>query len=444
LPGSAAPDPPPPEPLAESFSVGANDPLVALGVHPADILIAGPDVAIPCYNLGLWCTDPNSGAVDDLTGLAYDYDFVAIDLPPVEFSVAPGSSGVTGTSVRLESDCSPGEPQADVFETALTGSNQQDIDGNGAACGANLGLGIGLEERADFDNLDALERDPYLFVDLNRDSVPEAPVYLTLAPGSPSLVAYGGTPADVLMTVGASDPVVWAPSAALGLVSGDVIDALCVNDNGNGVYEGAADRVLFSLAAGSPSLVTLGTSAASLLRPGPAVTYGPGQLGLESGDDVDALKCAADDRDGDTYFDIADNCPAWANPGQGLPPWPIPANDDDCDATTTPGETFMGTLPLRHCPLTGRADGIDNDGDTLIDELKEGTNDEAPDAWPSDADDDQDADIGDVIFLFSGKVLNPPSYAQRSDFDNNGSINIGDVIIGFSYRAHVFDVCTVP
>jgi hypothetical protein len=148
------------------------------------------------------------------------------------------------------------------------------------------------------------------------------------------------------------------------------------------------------------------------------------------------------DADGDGVPDGSDNCPAWPNPGQALPPWPVPPDDPDCDGSPSASEDYMVTLPLVHCPATGRSDGIDNDGDTLIDEVGEGANDEAPDAWPSDADDDQDADIGDVIVLFSGKVLNPPSYTERSDFDNNGSINIGDVIIGFSVRAHVFDVCT--
>jgi hypothetical protein len=94
----------------------------------------------------------------------------------------------------------------------------------------------------------------------------------------------------------------------------------------------------------------------------------------------------------------------------------------------------MGTLPLLACPGTGTADGVDNDGDTAVDESGEGSNDEDPDAWPSDADDNQRVNIGDVIALFSGKVLNPPAYDSRSDFDASGDIDVGDVIIGFGNK----------
>ena len=91
----------------------------------------------------------------------------------------------------------------------------------------------------------------------------------------------------------------------------------------------------------------------------------------------------------------------------------------------------MGTLALVACPATGVADGVDNNGDTVVDESGEGTNDEDQDAWPPDADDNQRTNIGDVIVLFSGKILNPPAYQQRSDFGMDGDIDIGDVIIGF-------------
>jgi hypothetical protein len=99
----------------------------------------------------------------------------------------------------------------------------------------------------------------------------------------------------------------------------------------------------------------------------------------------------------------------------------------------------MGTLPLVHCAATGVADGIDNDGDTVIDETGEGVNDEDPDAWPPDADDDQDADVGDVLALFYGKIFNPPAYSPRSDFDGDGDIDVGDVL-GLFY-GKVFTSC---
>jgi len=91
----------------------------------------------------------------------------------------------------------------------------------------------------------------------------------------------------------------------------------------------------------------------------------------------------------------------------------------------------MVTLPLLACPATGAADGVDNDGDTAVDESGEGASDEEPDAWPPDADDNQRVNIGDVILLFSGRVLTPPAYVSRSDFDADGDIDVGDVIAGF-------------
>jgi len=137
------------------------------------------------------------------------------------------------------------------------------------------------------------------------------------------------------------------------------------------------------------------------------------------------------DADADGVPDGSDNCPAWPNPGQALPPWPVPLDDPDCDGFSSAVESYMGTLPLVACPATGTADGVDNDGDTAVDETGEGANDEEPDAWPPDADDNQRVNIGDVIKLFSGTILNPPAYVRRSDFDASGDIDIGDVIIGF-------------
>jgi len=96
------------------------------------------------------------------------------------------------------------------------------------------------------------------------------------------------------------------------------------------------------------------------------------------------------DADGDGQWDPFDPCPT--------------ASDCDADSFDDGIEMLVGTDPLISC---------------------------GPGAWPPDADDDQDADIGDVIILFFGRVLNPPSYVARSDFDADGNIDIGDVIIAF-------------
>lgn len=142
-----------------------------------------------------------------------------------------------------------------------------------------------------------------------------------------------------------------------------------------------------------------------------------------------------DDDDGDGVPDDSDSCATWRNPGQALPPWPVPTDDTDCDHFATSGENYAGTLWPIACPATGIANGVDDDGDTQVDESGEGGNDEHPDAWPSDANDDQDADVGDVIQLFgNGKLLidsSSPLYDARSDMNGDGDLNVGDILQAF-------------
>ncbi len=114
--------------------------------------------------------------------------------------------------------------------------------------------------------------------------------------------------------------------------------------------------------------------------------------------------CPAD-ADADAVCDAFDNCPNWPNPSQALPPWPVPANDPDCDGFTSAIETFVGTGPLIQC-------GTDN--------------------WPPDlapATRDQVVNIRDAAeFRF---VWNSTSgdgrYVKRKDLNADGSINILDV-----------------
>jgi uncharacterized repeat protein (TIGR01451 family) len=104
----------------------------------------------------------------------------------------------------------------------------------------------------------------------------------------------GATPADVLVLHAGIEPIKWADGITdLGLTAGDEIDALCVKEDGSGVYD-SEDQVLFSLAPGSPSLAARSASAADLWIPGhPAVPfYQAALLGLQSSDDVTALMCS--------------------------------------------------------------------------------------------------------------------------------------------------------
>ncbi|MCH7484470.1 MAG: thrombospondin type 3 repeat-containing protein [Chloroflexi bacterium] len=108
------------------------------------------------------------------------------------------------------------------------------------------------------------------------------------------------------------------------------------------------------------------------------------------------------DWDADGVPDASDNCPAWPNSGQGLPPWPIPVDDSDCDGFDDAAETFLSTDPGMAC----------DDGLGLPD-------------WPPDFDDNKAVDIVDVL------ALKPVfgAISVRHDLDaSGGPVNIVDVL----------------
>lgn len=293
---------------------------------------SGPRVGLECASLGLTPDGCDSvGAGDAITALAFGSDFLPFRKAEVAFSVAPGSTGAVGTAVRAEAECTTPEPQGDEFASALDATNAQVFDENDSSCsGAAAKPAIGA------DDLDGLDRKSPSSVDLDGDKDPEKAVYFALAPGSPSLDflpttgdpsaavigevsgALGdltsftapevlaeavatladppgfkqASPADLLRVNPRLRPAygVFATAAQLGLQSGDVLDGVCLIENGDGIY-GPLDVVLFSLAPGSPTLSSLGASAASLLRPGPVVAIGAPSMGLQGSDDVDAMKC---------------------------------------------------------------------------------------------------------------------------------------------------------
>lgn len=97
------------------------------------------------------------------------------------------------------------------------------------------------------------------------------PVYFTLTPSSPSLPSLvGANPsgADIVFDPQPLAPgteSVFAKAASLGLLVGDVIDAMIIyDDNADGVFN-QVDTVIFSLGRNSPSLALLGATAADLL-----------------------------------------------------------------------------------------------------------------------------------------------------------------------------------
>jgi hypothetical protein len=279
---------PPPQAQGQSFSVALNSPLTATGVQPADILGIGGGPLIACQNMSPLCRF--TGAQDELQGLSYGYDFVAYEeLPALQFSVGPGSTGQAGTAVNVEAMCPVPEPFADVFESPLGHVNHQDLDGDGQSCGGNGGFGLGLTEN---DDVDALERDPCKFVDLNCDGDAEKPILFTLAPNSPSLAYFGASSADILISGIGYGTLVWASAAELGLdAAGDAIDALCIWENGSGVFD-EGDRVLFSLTANSATVLNSAFGPADLIRPGPRTGLPANALGLDDDDELDAVLCS--------------------------------------------------------------------------------------------------------------------------------------------------------
>ena len=250
---------------------------------------------IPCNQLGLisdGCDDGGDGDQDDVDALSYGGDFeVADDL--IAFSPAPGTVGLSGTDVALQAGCSPSQAQADEFTTALDGTNALVFDGDGLGGGCPTGPSLGLAEVPASDDLDALAGEPVSSVDTDNDGVPNEAVFFSLAPGSPTLVDRGRDPADILWTVDGLAPGLYASAETLGLQSGDDIDALCLADEVPSLhsFNAAVDTVLFSLASGSPTLATLGASAADVLGPGPLVIYEAAELGLQEADDLNAMKC---------------------------------------------------------------------------------------------------------------------------------------------------------
>lgn len=122
--------------------------------------------------------------------------------------------------------------------------------------------------------------------------------YYTLSSTSPSLSLLGGASgSDIFFDFNITAPgseSVFARFEQIGLRVGDDIDGLSVcDDNLNGVFDGT-DQVLFSLKRGSPTLSTLGASAADIFsfRAGGTLQIfeTATNLGLRPGDNIDTLK----------------------------------------------------------------------------------------------------------------------------------------------------------
>ena len=353
-------------PETPSYSVSR----AASRFHPADILALVPEVArvgagqapyvrISCRNLGL--SEEGCSAVlpqDNVDALSFGSPTEPSEGDALDFSVSPGTLGAEGSAVAAQHLCPPAEPglspepESDIYRTALDGMNVLLFDGNGpvGACQTAFPLGL-LEAISARDDLNAFAFHDPSIVDQDSDGAPEAGLYFSLDAGSPSLEHFGYAAGDVLRAMGDGAPQVFASAETLGLQQGDDLDGLCLEESGDSAY-GSSDRLLFSLAPGSPTLVEIGAGPGDILRPGmpPRVAHRAGDLGLAAGDNVNALSCGAS---------------LLATRGSG---------DANCDGATN---SIDATLLLQHIagllnaiPCEDQADvnggGIDSTDVTLI------------------------------------------------------------------------------
>jgi len=262
------------------FSVGPNG---ASGCDPADILAipgttgipcggtGSPDVLIRCSALTFAESCAGSGgagpqANDDVRGLSFGE---AIGDPAIYFGVTGSSQGCPNSGVRTEAAFSAGDD-----EYVVIPGGSQGCVGNNAIYVTGESLGI-----KDGDELDDFSWPS------TAPGVGTQP-YFTLAPGSPSLARIPAVASDILTRAsGSGAPTIAVNHSALGLQSGDAIDAMCM------FSPPSVGGVSFSLAPGSPSLTAFGFSSADLLVAGPVLATSASQLGLLTIDDVDGLKC---------------------------------------------------------------------------------------------------------------------------------------------------------
>jgi len=141
-----------------------------------------------------------------------------------------------------------------------------------------------------------------------------------------------------------------------------------------------------------------GCNVAIEIAPSGAIYYTGDEYAVD--DTILRLKI---DSDSDGVIDGTDNCPAWVNAAQGLPPWSVPARDPDCDGFSTAVETSAGTDPHVHCGAG---------------------------AWPPDINDDGFADITDISLVGDsfGKAV-PPAPARHDVAPDppDGVVDITDI-----------------
>lgn len=271
-----------------SFSVAAGGPS---GFAGAAILTIDPlSVPFSPSSFGL-------GGGDDIDALSYGVDRIrdlVVAHRPVDFrfSVDDRSIGERSpeSEVYRQGIARGHEAHGDEFRVLPPlppgGTNELVLDET-----FHIGLRV-------CDDMDALTAQDPGSVDQDGNGVPDRPVYFSLAADSPWLrgsFPHPGGPATIFTTSHGYPPTVYATAADLGLLEGDDIDAMCLDEDGDGVWEVDHDLLVFSLGRGSRTLQLHSWTAADLLVVGggflaPTKYAGCSVLGLAFEDNLNALK----------------------------------------------------------------------------------------------------------------------------------------------------------
>ncbi|MBL8803566.1 MAG: hypothetical protein JNN27_16310 [Planctomycetes bacterium] len=322
--------------LLQNFATcQGHQPLTPCGIE-VDALSSGQDdVAVPGV--------PASDA--DRRRYWFSVDEWATGRPPVATPLRPqviteGNNPAQVWDACADVFCDVNVPAGPLPPLAVQPNNVGTIDGNGLASAANFAyFGIGLREPNNpslhnGDNLDALEIGPEILsatasIYFSLDAA--FPDLLNSTPNSGSAALNGFRGADVVrVRLNTGLPLsLYASATSLGLdlagVPGsDDLDALCLRDNGDGVFQpsqtpydwigGTRDMLLFSVRRGSAVinqpdsifgvpiqpgdiLTTPLPTALGGLSPFPGIFMAAENLGLRtargsttvSGDDLDAL-----------------------------------------------------------------------------------------------------------------------------------------------------------
>lgn len=321
----------------------------------------------------------------------------------------------------------------DVYRSFFPPSHTLVFDGDGSGGFA----GLGLDESGPIDDIRGLDLCSAGAVDPDGDGELDAPVFLALAAGSPTLATLGAGSDDVLRSkLGASGAAtVWLAGASLGLVPGDTIDALA--------SDGVAVR--FSLAPGSPTLLgpdgradPPNDSDPDDLTPGDVLieafvsVFPASALGLAEDDDLTGLAMGFD-QDLDRVPNACDICPATANASQA----DADADGDACDnnpGVANPGQQDADGDGAGDVCGDGIGDVCDSDDDDGLSDLVERT----LGADPLGADTDGDGFDDGVEVAAGSDPLDPSSVPEGVPvplLPSSGAALLALALLGMGVRA---------